>query len=78
MKLKTANQKNYEVGDMVRGDGSVSPGYDGYYTYEVLDVKEKERFNKPNQLLTVNKYANYLSGKTSFVEKTKVWANQLF
>ena len=74
----TKEKTNYKVGDVVRGDGTLSPGYDGYYTYEVLKVKETERFNQPAQLLTVNVYASYLNGKTSFVEKTTRWAKQLF
>jgi hypothetical protein len=73
----TKCKTNYKVGDYVLGDGSVRPSATGLYTYEVLEVEERLRFGKPSQLLTVNKYANTLKGK-SFVEKTQRWAAQLF
>jgi len=67
----------YKVGDYVLGDGSVRPSATGLYTYEVLEVEESFRFGKPSQLLTVNKYANTLEGK-SFIEKERRWSTQLF
>jgi|TARA_R110000787_G_scaffold214158_1_gene323459 hypothetical protein len=73
----TNTTTKYKVGDYVLGDGSVRPGATGLYTYEVLEVEERPRFGKPSQLLTVNKYANTLKGK-SFVEKERRWSTQLF
>ena len=73
----TNTTTKYKVGDYVLGDGSVRPSATGLYTYEVLEVEECDRFGKPSQLLTVNKYANTLDGK-SFVEKERRWSTQLF
>lgn len=73
----TTTTPTYKVGDYVLGDGSVRPGTIGLYTYEVLEVENLERFGKPSQLLTVNKYANTLEGR-SFVGKERRWSTQLF
>jgi hypothetical protein len=70
-------QHIYKVGDYVLGDGSVQPSAKGLYTYEVLEVEQRERFGKPSQLLTVNIYANTLDGR-KFVEKSRRWSTQLF
>lgn len=50
-------------------------GSSWFHLYNVLEVEDRERFGKPNQLLTVKITTS--DGKV-VDEKTKRWANQLF
>jgi hypothetical protein len=68
--------KRYAKGDIVTGtDVYRFAGHTWFHVYEVLEVQDRPRFGRPDQLLTVKRSTN--EGKV-IESSEKRWATQLF
>lgn len=67
-----------KVGEIISGLGQSRPSSNGRYFYKVTEVETKERFGKPQLLLTVDVLASSPPNQPRLVEaNVQRWVTQL-